>query len=98
MVRVQLDHDRQWMRLIVSDNGCGMSDEVLRHLYEPFYTRRRDGKGTGLGLSITYRIVQDHGGQILASSDGPGQGSRFQITLPLEPETASVHDSQKHAA
>ena len=98
VVRVQLEHDQQWMRLIVADNGCGMSDEVLRHLYEPFYTRRRDGKGTGLGLSITYRIVQDHGGNITAASDGPGQGSRFQITLPLEPETTSVHDSEKHAA
>src|SRR4029079_19041316 len=37
--------------LLVKDNGCGMSPDVLKHLFEPFYTRRRDGKGTGLGLS-----------------------------------------------
>ncbi len=69
--------------LSVEDNGCGMSDEVKEHLFEPFFTRRRDGQGTGLGLSITYRIVQDHGGTITAHSDGPGCGSRFEVTLPL---------------
>ncbi|GIW94251.1 MAG: ATPase [Pirellulaceae bacterium] len=70
------------VELIVSDNGCGMTEEVLEHLFEPFFTRRRDGQGTGLGLSITYRIIQDHGGQITAHSDGPGKGSRFVVTLP----------------
>lgn len=98
VVKLRLEHDQQTMRLSVEDNGCGMSDDVLRHLYEPFFTRRRDGKGTGLGLSITYRIVQDHGGEINAFSDGPGCGSRFQIVLPLEPDATIAHDSQKYAA
>ena len=66
-----------------ADDGCGMTDEVLKHLFEPFFTRRRGGQGTGLGLSITYRIVADHDGHIEATSDGPGKGSRFVITLPL---------------
>lgn len=69
--------------LTVRDNGVGMTPEVLTHLFEPFFTRRRDGQGTGLGLSITYRIVTDHGGQILAASDGPGQGSQLTVRLPL---------------
>ena len=47
-------------------------------------TRRRDGRGTGLGLSITYRIVSEHGGTITASSDGPGTGSQFIVTLPAQ--------------
>jgi two-component system, NtrC family, sensor kinase len=97
-VRVQLNHDNQQMVLTLTDNGCGMSQDVLKHLYEPFFTRRRDGKGTGLGLSITYRIVQDHGGKIVATSDGPGCGSRFQITIPLEPESSTAYDSIKQAA
>ncbi|MFV1964073.1 MAG: sensor histidine kinase [Pirellulaceae bacterium] len=69
--------------LRVSDNGCGMTEQVLEHLFEPFFTRRRNGQGTGLGLSIAYRIVADHGGVLEAQSPGPGEGSTFHVTLPL---------------
>jgi len=60
-----------------------MDDEVKKHLWEPFFTRRRDGQGTGLGLSITYQIIEEHGGRIVAQSDGPGLGSKFTVSLPL---------------
>ncbi|MEK6239676.1 MAG: ATP-binding protein, partial [Planctomycetales bacterium] len=56
---------------------------VLEHLFEPFFTRRRDGQGVGLGLSITYLIVADHCGELEAFSEGPGRGSRFRVLLPL---------------
>lgn len=71
-------------KIVVTDDGCGMTDEVKRHLFEPFFTRRRSGQGTGLGLSITYRIVEEHGGELTADSDGVGHGSTFTITLPAE--------------
>ncbi|TWT31232.1 Sensor protein ZraS [Posidoniimonas corsicana] len=77
-------------RVVVTDDGCGMSDEVIKHLFEPFFTRRRSGQGTGLGLSITYRIVEEHGGKIEAASDGPGAGSKFTVTLPREPMSAAA--------
>jgi two-component system, NtrC family, sensor kinase len=70
--------------IIVSDNGCGMTEDVLKHLFEPFFTRRRNGQGTGLGLSITYRIVEEHHGQLVAKSAGAGKGSCFALTLPLK--------------
>jgi two-component system, NtrC family, sensor kinase len=70
--------------IVVSDNGCGMTEEVIQHLFEPFFTRRRNGQGTGLGLSITYRIVEEHHGQIVATSAGVGKGSRFELSLPLK--------------
>jgi signal transduction histidine kinase len=74
--------------LVFEDNGCGMTDEVLQHLFEPFFTRRRNGQGTGLGLSISYRIVEEHNGQIVPHSDGPGMGSKFIVSLPLrQPST-----------
>lgn len=66
----------------VRDDGCGMSDEVQQHLFEPFFTRRADGSGTGLGLAITHRIIDEHQGTIHAHSAGPGQGSSFTICLP----------------
>ena len=69
--------------LTVTDDGCGMTQEVLDHLFEPFFTRRKNGQGTGLGLSIVNRIITDHGGRIEATSDGPSRGSTFQVTLPL---------------
>jgi len=82
-VVVELGIREGMAEIVVTDNGCGMSHDVLEHIFEPFFTRRRSGQGTGLGLSIAYRIVADHGGQIKAESEGPGCGSRLRVTLPL---------------
>ena len=84
--------------LLVRDDGCGMTGEVLQHLFEPFFTRRRGGQGIGLGLSITYRIVQDHGGEILPSSGGPGRGSEFKVTLPLVAHDEENRQEKRQAA
>ncbi len=94
-VSITLKKCGPWAELVVRDNGCGMSDEVLRHMFEPFFTRRRDGSGTGLGLSITYRIVTDHGGTIEPASEGPGQGSRFRVLLPLVPREPAAKGQAK---
>ena len=80
--------------LVVRDNGCGMEPQVLEHVFEPFFTRRRAGQGTGLGLSISYRIVADHGGDIRAESPGPGQGATFRVRFPLV-ETGQAETPQK---
>ena len=80
---IELRRKPDFAEMIFTDTGCGMTDEVLKHLFEPFFTRKRGGQGTGLGLSIVYRIVSDHGGQIEATSAGPGRGSQFHVTLPL---------------
>ena len=98
LVTVMLEHDEVNFKLTVRDNGCGMTAEVLDHLFEPFFTRRRDGRGTGLGLSITYRIVQDHAGELVAASDGPGMGSKFVLTIPLEITNSQTHETIKAAA
>jgi signal transduction histidine kinase len=83
VVRVRLAVEGAAASLTVEDNGCGMTEEVLEHLFEPFFTRRRDGHGTGLGLSIAYRIIEEHGGTIRPASAGPGRGATFTVTLPL---------------
>lgn len=97
-VLVRLGRVGQQVELVVEDDGVGMTDEIIQHLYEPFYTRRRDGQGTGLGLSITYQIIQEHGGTIDAYSDGPGHGSTFRVTLPLEPKSEISHDQKYKVA
>jgi signal transduction histidine kinase len=90
---IQLTRKPDFAELIFTDNGCGMTDEVLKHLFEPFFTRKRGGQGTGLGLSIVYRIVGEHGGQIEATSAGPGRGSQFHVTLPLTETKKSPVDN-----
>lgn len=80
-----------YARIVVEDNGCGMTDEVRKHLFEPFFTRRRTGQGTGLGLSITYRIVEEHHGNIDATSPGVGHGSKFVVSLPVNHSSKETH-------
>jgi two-component system NtrC family sensor kinase len=77
------------VELSFHDTGCGMNEEILENIFEPFFTRSRTGKGTGLGLSISHRIITQHGGEIEASSDGPDKGSTFLVRLPIrEPDVA----------
>ncbi|MGI9427134.1 MAG: sensor histidine kinase [Bythopirellula sp.] len=90
-VCVSVVRQGQQAKIIVEDNGCGMSDEVRKHLFEPFFTRRHTGQGTGLGLSITYRIVQEHHGDIEVASDGVGRGSRFIVALPAQTLSKEKH-------
>lgn len=71
------------VRITISDNGKGMPEEVLEHIFEPFYTTKKD-KGTGLGMFITYGIVRRLGGDIAVTST-EGEGTRVNITLPLTP-------------
>ena len=97
-VRVEVRRGAGEGVLTVSDDGCGMSDEVLEHLFEPFFTRRRAGQGTGLGLSIVQRIVADHGGRIEATSPGPGLGATFRVTLPLADVGAAAAPTARDAA
>jgi signal transduction histidine kinase len=97
-VKVQNRPESEQVYLLIEDNGCGMDDEVLKHLFEPFFTRRRDGRGTGLGLPITNRIITDHGGRITPRSDGPGMGSRFEIVLPSKLTNDSLYDNHHELA
>jgi two-component system sensor histidine kinase PilS (NtrC family) len=70
----------------ITDNGCGMAEEIQQSIFDPFYTRKP--KGTGLGLSIVQRIVTTYDGLIDLQS-ASGQGSTFTVKLPLAPMPAS---------
>ncbi|MCE2745428.1 MAG: ATP-binding protein [Burkholderiales bacterium] len=66
----------------VSDNGCGIPQENLSRIFDPFYTTKPVGKGTGLGLSLSYGIVKKHGGRIEVQSE-TGVGTTFTVVLPI---------------
>jgi len=70
------------VEILFSDNGCGMSLDVRRRAFDPFFTTRRDQGGTGLGLHIVYSIVTNRLGGRLDLDSEPGKGTRVQIILP----------------
>ena len=70
----------EYILVSFSDNGHGISSEVMNRIFEPFFSTKKE-QGTGLGLSISYRIIQDHGGRIDVESE-PGKGTTFTVRLP----------------
>jgi len=74
--------DEEYVLVCIRDNGVGMSEETLRHIFEPFFSTKK-GHGTGLGLSITYGIIKKLGGKIEAESQ-LGKGTTFRVFLPLK--------------
>jgi PAS domain S-box-containing protein len=71
-----------YIQISVADTGTGMSEEVKKHLFEPFYTTKGPGKGTGLGLAGVYGCVKNHGGSVEVYSE-LGHGTVVKIYLPL---------------
>jgi signal transduction histidine kinase len=97
-LRVRVARAREWrnanragVRVTIADEGCGMSSETIAHLFEPFYTTKKDS-GTGLGLWLSYSIVQKHGGAIRVRSrmQAKNRGTVFSIFLPAKIESAQA--------
>ena len=74
----------EWIQIRVSDNGVGITPEILSRVFEPFFTTKEPGKGTGLGLAQVYGIVKQHGGFIDVTSQ-VDRGTTFEIYLPSAP-------------
>jgi len=89
-LRINLIEQTDQVVVSVEDDGCGMTPEVIENLFEPFFTRKKNGKGTGLGMSISHRIISDYGGTIEAFSEGPGCGSTFHVHLPRQAAGSDV--------
>jgi two-component system NtrC family sensor kinase len=83
----------EMVELTIADTGCGIAEQDLPRIFDPFFTSKEVGKGTGLGLSVSHGIVKAHGGTIKAESE-VGQGTTLRIYLPMcdksAPESASI--------
>jgi len=77
------------VEISIIDTGCGIPEQNLRRIFDPFFTSKVVGKGTGLGLSVSHGIVEAHGGRIEVQSK-VGEGSTFRVFLPLTPAAEPV--------
>ncbi|MDY6823367.1 MAG: ATP-binding protein [Thermodesulfobacteriota bacterium] len=94
---VLLSNGSGWMKLSVSDNGCGIHKDDQDKIFDPFFTTKGEINGTGLGLSIVHDIIAHHNGKITVDST-PGLGTTFHVFLPgVEPD-AIIRDEPEAAA
>jgi signal transduction histidine kinase len=80
-IRVMCRRNGTAIEIGVEDNGCGMSEEQIRHVSEPFYTTKKERGGTGLGLFIARQVAEAHGGTFRIQSQ-PGRGTTITLTFP----------------
>lgn len=91
LLRIETRPEDEEILVQITDNGCGMDEEVLKSLFDPFFTTKPVGEGTGMGMSITYSIIKNHQGRLQVASK-PGIGSRFSIYLPLKRGESAASD------
>jgi len=82
-----------WAELVITDNGCGIPEEIVDVIFDPFFTTKSPNQGTGLGLSISKSILDMHEGTIRVSPGPEGKGTSFTIALKTV-----EHDSPPVAA
>ncbi|MDZ8049928.1 MAG: sensor histidine kinase [Aulosira sp. ZfuVER01] len=89
--------NNQWVAIRIADNGPGMKEEVIKRIYDPFFTTKEIGKGTGLGMAISHQIVVEKHQGILKCRSQPGKGTEFWIQIPVDcaaVETVEAHSSE----
>jgi len=87
-VTTKLSREDSVVRIVVRDDGCGISPEILTRMFEPFLTTKETGKGVGLGLAISRSILERHNGNIEVQSE-VGKGTTFTVTLPWDEDVTS---------
>ncbi len=93
-VRTSWDREGRGARIVFSDTGCGIPEEIRNKIFEPFFTTKPPGEGTGLGLAVSYGIVKEHRGELTVASE-KGKGSAFTLWLPLAGEKDEAEGSYR---
>lgn len=82
MIKTSLTDNKQFIEIVFTDTGCGISPDNIKKIFEPFFTTKPVGQGTGLGLAISYGIIKRHRGDIEVRSEF-GKGAEFTVRLPV---------------
>jgi PAS domain S-box-containing protein len=85
--------DGVYLELTVSDTGCGMAEDVVDRIFDPYFTTKAEGKGTGLGLATVYSIVHSCNGDIRVKTS-PGGGTCFTVLLPAAPGDEEIEKQE----
>jgi len=83
----------KYLKLEVSDNGHGIEEKIIHHIFDPYFTTKAQGKGSGLGLAVVYGIVKDHGGTIHVKTK-IGYGTTFTVILPVIDSADDTSESE----
>jgi two-component system NtrC family sensor kinase len=79
--------------LRIKDEGMGIAEKDLPHIFEPFFSTKEASKGTGLGLAVVYGIISNHGGHVIVEKTSQ-KGTTFKITLPLLVNKPEINNEQ----
>ena len=82
VILIRTLNDQKYITIQISDNGCGISNNIINKIFDPFFTTKNPGKGTGLGLSICYKIIKEHKGELDVFSE-ENKGTTMNIKLPI---------------
>jgi len=88
-IKSTVNREQNCIEVEIADNGCGISAQEVKKIFEPFYSNRANG--TGLGLAVSYGIIKNHQGDIRVFSE-PGKGTRFTIEFPFMAEKADAKE------
>jgi signal transduction histidine kinase len=80
-ITIHTGAEEGWVKMSISDTGCGIPEENMDKIFTPFFTTKEDIKGVGLGLAVSHGIIERHGGRIETQSE-VGKGSTFTIVMP----------------
>ena len=86
-----------YLKLSVSDSGCGIPPDLLKQVFDPFFTTKDQGKGTGMGLAVVYGVIHQHQGSIRVYSEA-GKGTVFRIFLPSAPASGHISETESTAS
>lgn len=95
-IAIDISEEEDFVRLVYSDNGKGMTEEQRRRIFDPFFTTRLGQGGSGLGMHIVYNLVTRKLGGTIACESAPGEGAVFTLILPKAPAEPEEKPDERH--